>query len=81
MESKGDEFPVADVKRMMIRMSNKLKEKMQRQLNEYQENMYKKLEKTQRQLNEFRQDINEHQNETKETIKKRYMKLKRQHKI
>jgi hypothetical protein len=58
MESKGDEFPVADVKRMMIRMSNKLKEKMQRQLNEYQENMYKKLEKTQKPLNEIKENFN-----------------------
>jgi hypothetical protein len=47
MESEGDESPVADIRRMIIRMINELKEKckedIQKQFNEYQENMDKKL--------------------------------------
>jgi hypothetical protein len=59
MESEGDESPVADLKRMIMRKFNKLKEElkenMQKKFNEYQENMDKrKLVKTQKQLNELR---------------------------
>jgi hypothetical protein len=43
LQSEGNEFPVADTWRMMIRMFNllneELKENMQKQLNEYLENM------------------------------------------
>jgi hypothetical protein len=43
MESYGDESPVADLKRMMIRMFKELKEElkeiMKKTHNEYQENM------------------------------------------
>jgi hypothetical protein len=50
MESEGDESPVADLKRMMIRKFNELeeelKENMQKQFNKYQESMNKKLKKT-----------------------------------
>jgi hypothetical protein len=49
VESKRDEFPVADLRRMMIRMfielKEELKEGIQKQCNEAQENMDKKLEK------------------------------------
>jgi hypothetical protein len=47
---------------MMIRVFNdikeELKEDIQKQLNEYQENTDKQLEKTQKQLNEFKENFN-----------------------
>jgi hypothetical protein len=52
-----DEASIAEVRRIMIRMFNKLKEDIQKQLNEPQEQIDKKLEKTQKQLNEFK-DVN-----------------------
>jgi DNA-binding transcriptional MerR regulator len=61
VEHEGNKFPVAEVRRM-IRMFNELKaelkEDIQKQLNESQENMDKKLEKTQKQLNEMKEDVN-----------------------
>jgi molybdenum-dependent DNA-binding transcriptional regulator ModE len=39
VESEWDESPVADMKRMLIRMFNELKEDIQKQFNEHQENM------------------------------------------
>jgi hypothetical protein len=49
MQSEGNKSPVADLRRMMTRMFNELKEElkenMQKQLNEYQENTDKKLKK------------------------------------
>jgi hypothetical protein len=39
VEREGYESSVADVRRMMIRMFNELKEDIQKQLNESQENM------------------------------------------
>jgi hypothetical protein len=46
MENEGDESPVADLKRMIIRKFNdleeELRENLQKQFNEYQENMDKK---------------------------------------
>jgi uncharacterized protein (DUF1697 family) len=54
MESEEDESPVANVKRMMIRMYNEHnkehKEDTQEQLNESPDNKDKKIEKTQKQL-------------------------------
>jgi hypothetical protein len=44
----GDKSSVADIRRMMIRMFYELKENIQKQLNEFQENTDKKLEKTQK---------------------------------
>jgi flagellar motility protein MotE (MotC chaperone) len=62
IESEGDGSPVADLRRMIIRMFNvleeELKENMQKQLNEYIKNMEKKLEKTQKQLKELREGFN-----------------------
>jgi uncharacterized membrane-anchored protein YhcB (DUF1043 family) len=59
----------AEVRRMITRMFNKLKEDMQKQLNDSQVNMNKKLEKTQKQLNELKDDFNKHWNKTKDIIK------------
>jgi hypothetical protein len=77
VESEGDESPVTDLRKMMIRMFSKLKEDLkeniQKQINEYQENIKKKLENTQKQLNELREDFNKLQNETKEIIFKKEM--------
>jgi hypothetical protein len=50
-----------------------VKQNVQDELKQYQDTTNKKLEKTQKQLNELRED-NKLQSETKETIKKRYMK-------
>jgi hypothetical protein len=63
MESEGDESPVADLKRIMIRKCNKLeeelKENMQNQFYNYQENIdKKKLKKTQKQLHKLRISTN-----------------------
>jgi hypothetical protein len=66
VESKGDESSVADLRRMMTRMFNELKENMQKQLNEYQENTDKEnLKKTQKQLNKLKENFNKLLNETK----------------
>jgi molybdenum-dependent DNA-binding transcriptional regulator ModE len=46
VESKGDESPVTDIRRMIIRMFNELKEGIQKQFNDSQENKDKKLKKT-----------------------------------
>jgi hypothetical protein len=73
VESEGNESSVADINRMMSRMFDELKENIQKQLKDYQENTDKKLEKTQKQLNEQRENFNKLQNETKEIIKKRDM--------
>jgi dephospho-CoA kinase len=55
--------PVSEVKRMMKRMFEEVKENIQKQLNESQENAYfKKIEKTQKQLNELKEDLNKHWN-------------------
>jgi archaellum component FlaC len=53
-----------------------LKENIQNQLNEFQENMDKKLEKTQKQLNELKEDFNKLQNKTMEIIKKEINEIK-----
>jgi hypothetical protein len=60
VESEGDEPSVAEVRRLMIRMFNELKEDIQKQLNESQENTDLKIpEKTQKQLNsELKEDFN-----------------------
>jgi hypothetical protein len=42
VDSEGDEYPVGEVRRMMIGMFNELKEDMQKHLKESQENMLKK---------------------------------------
>jgi hypothetical protein len=75
VESGGDEFSVADV-RKMIRIFNELKEDTQKQLNESQEKMDKKL-KTQEDTEMTKptqNKISPNQNEAKEIIKKRNMK-------
>jgi hypothetical protein len=59
VESEEHESPVGNLRRMMIKMFNELKEGIQTQLNEFQENMYKKLGKTQKQLNELKKDFKE----------------------
>jgi hypothetical protein len=64
MEREGNESSVADHSRMMISMFNELKENIQKQLKEFQENTNQKLERTQKQLNELR-IFNKLQNETK----------------
>jgi hypothetical protein len=47
---------------MMTRMFNDLKEDIQKQINESQENRFKKhLKKTQKQLNEIKEDFNKMQ--------------------
>jgi site-specific DNA-adenine methylase len=71
VESERDESPVSDVKRIMIRMFHELKEDIQKQLNECQQNTDKKHKKTHKWLNELREDFNKFQNEIKEIIKKR----------
>jgi molybdenum-dependent DNA-binding transcriptional regulator ModE len=53
VESKKNELLVADFRRMMLRMFNKLKMNMQKQFNEYQANTDKKFKKTQKQFNEL----------------------------
>jgi hypothetical protein len=59
VESEGDKFPVADLRRMMIRMFNLLKEEltdnMQKQLNEYKDSTdLKKILRRHKELNEVR---------------------------
>jgi hypothetical protein len=78
VDSEGEESPVTEVRRMMIRMFNELKvelkEDIQKQFNESQENTglkKKNLKKTQKQLNEIKEDANKPPNETKEIILKR----------
>jgi predicted alpha/beta-fold hydrolase len=57
VQSEIDDSPVADLRKIMIRMFNKLteelKKNMQKQLNEYQENRDKSREDL-KQLNELR---------------------------
>jgi molybdenum-dependent DNA-binding transcriptional regulator ModE len=53
MEREGKECSVAGLRRMMLRMFNKLKMNMQKQFNEYQANTDKKFKKTQKQFNEL----------------------------
>jgi molybdenum-dependent DNA-binding transcriptional regulator ModE len=57
VESEGNESAVADLRRM-IRTFSELKEIIQKQLSESQENMDKKVEKSQKQLNELKEDFN-----------------------
>jgi hypothetical protein len=80
-ESEVDESPVADLRRMMIRMfnefKNELKENIQKQLNSINiKRAWIKFEKTQK-----REDFNKLKNETKEIIKKRNMKQRIQCKV
>jgi hypothetical protein len=57
-EREGEESSVVEVRGIMIRMLDKLKEELkedkQKQLNETQENNDKKLKKSEKQLNEYR---------------------------
>jgi xylose isomerase len=53
----------------MKTLFKELKENIQNQFTEFQENMNKNLEKTQKQLNELREY--KHQNKTKKILKKR----------
>jgi Zn-dependent M32 family carboxypeptidase len=62
VESKGDESPAADMRRMMVRMFNELKEDIQNN------SMNPKRTWTQKKLKE---DFNKLQNEKKEIIKKK----------
>jgi hypothetical protein len=50
VDSEMDDSSVAEVRRMMIKVFNQLKENIHKQFNESQENMDKKFEKTQKQL-------------------------------
>jgi hypothetical protein len=62
VESEGHESPVADVRRMIIRMFNKLKEELkkhiQKQLNESQKNMDKRHKKAQNPIYKLKEDFN-----------------------
>jgi hypothetical protein len=58
VESEGDESAVADPRRMIIRMFNKLKENMQKKKNKNSRQGLKKLKKTKKQLNELRISTN-----------------------
>jgi hypothetical protein len=49
-------------------LKRRLKEDIQKQLNESQENMDKKFKKAENKLNELIEDFNKHQKETKEII-------------
>jgi chromosome segregation ATPase len=66
VESEGNEFPVADVRRMF----NELKEELNNSMNP-KSTWTNELEKTQKQLNYLKEDFNKLQNETKKIIKKR----------
>jgi hypothetical protein len=39
MDSEGDEISISELKRMMIRTNNEMKEDMQKQLNEIKDNI------------------------------------------
>jgi hypothetical protein len=58
---------------LMEKLQEKLKQNIQRELN-IKTTQIKKLEKTHKQLNELTKDCNKSQSETKENIKKGYMK-------
>jgi vacuolar-type H+-ATPase subunit H len=62
VDTEGYGFSVAEVRRMMIGIFNKLKEYLkediQKQLNECQKKMDKILKKAQKQLNELKEDYN-----------------------
>jgi uncharacterized membrane-anchored protein YhcB (DUF1043 family) len=60
--------------KIMKKLQDTINQKVQDPLKKVQDTTNKKLEKTQKQLNELRGALNKHQSETKETIKKRYMK-------
>jgi cell division protein FtsX len=58
----------------MEKLQETVKQNVQNEINQYQDTTNKKFEKTQNQLNELREHFNKFQSETKDTIKKRYMK-------
>jgi hypothetical protein len=62
------------IEMVMEKLQDTVKQKVQDECKQYQNTTNKKLEKTQKQLNELREDFNKVQCETKETIKKRYVK-------
>jgi uncharacterized protein (UPF0305 family) len=61
-KKKRNESFIADIRRMMVTIFNDLKEELrediQKQLNESQDNMDKKLEKTKKQTNELKVNFN-----------------------
>jgi guanylate kinase len=64
VDKEGDESSVAEARRMMIIMFTELKEELkediQKQHNESQENVDKKFKKSQKQLNKHKEDFNKH---------------------
>jgi DNA-binding protein YbaB len=62
------------IEKLMEKLQDIVNQKVQHALKKCQDTTSKELEKTPKQLNEFREDLDKHQNETKENIKKRYMK-------
>jgi uncharacterized membrane-anchored protein YhcB (DUF1043 family) len=58
----------------MKKLQETVTQNIQNELKQHQDTTGKTLKKTQKQLNELRENFNKHQSETKESIKKRYMK-------
>jgi type I site-specific restriction endonuclease len=73
-KSLNEEIMDKITEKLMEKLQDMVNQKVQDALKKYQDTTNKKLEKIQKQLNELREDFDKLQSETKETIKKRYMK-------
>jgi type I site-specific restriction endonuclease len=73
-KSLNEEIMDKITEKLMEKLQDMVNQKVQDALKKYQDTTNKKLEKMQKQLNELREDFDKLQSETKETIKKRYMK-------
>jgi hypothetical protein len=75
MDNEGDESSVAEIRKMKIRIFNKLKEEHNKEdikINPVDlSRTHKKTDQTQKHLNELKADFNKHLNEMKEIKKDR----------
>jgi hypothetical protein len=81
VENEEDEYPVANIRIIIIRIFNELKEELKKDkqdnLMKLKRTQIKISKKTQNQLNELREDLNKLQNKTKVIIKRDINEIKK----
>jgi hypothetical protein len=71
-----EEILEAITKKFMEKMLDMINQNVQDAFKNIQKTKYKEHEKTQKQIKELREDLNKHQNDTKDTTKRKIYELK-----
>jgi hypothetical protein len=65
----------------MTKLVDMVNQNVQGALKKFQDTKNKEHEKTQKQIKELREDFNKHQSETNDTLKRRHINYRGQHKL